>query len=500
MVISKVLVANRGEIAVRIIRACREMNIETVAIYSTADKDSLHVKLADEAVCIGKPLPRDSYLNIESIITAAVLTGADAIHPGFGFLSENAKFARICRECNIKFIGPTPEMIELMGDKARARQMMIEADVPVVPGSEGTIDTAQDARVLAKCIGYPVILKAVAGGGGRGMRIVWNESEIEMAFNTARNEALSAFGDGSMYLEKYIVEPRHIEFQILGDAYGNVVHLGERDCSLQRRHQKVIEEAPSPCISPALRKKMGEAAIRAAKAVKYENAGTIEFILQRRHQKVIEEAPSPCISPALRKKMGEAAIRAAKAVKYENAGTIEFILDKDRNFFFIEMNTRIQVEHPVTEMITGIDLIREQIRIASGERLQFTNKDIQIKGHAIECRINAENPKLNFRPCAGKIVELHLPGGRGVRVDTAIYPGYSVPPTYDSMLAKIIAYGDTREEALSIMRRALAEAVIEGIDTNIDFQYDLIHTDAFNEGYFDTSFIEKNLDSILGEE
>ena len=453
MVISKVLVANRGEIAVRIIRACREMNIETVAIYSTADKDSLHVKLADEAVCIGKPLPRDSYLNIESIITAAVLTGVDAIHPGFGFLSENAKFARICRECNIKFIGPTPEMIELMGDKARARQMMIEADVPVVPGSEGTIDTAQDARVLAKCIGYPVILKAVAGGGGRGMRIVWNESEIEMAFNTARNEALSAFGDGSMYLEKYIVEPRHIEFQILGDAYGNVVHLGERDCSLQRRHQKVIEEAPSPCISPALRKKMGEAAIR-----------------------------------------------AAKAVKYENAGTIEFIVDKDRDFFFIEMNTRIQVEHPVTEMITGIDLIREQIRIASGERLQFTNKDIQIKGHAIECRINAENPKLNFRPCAGKIVELHLPGGRGVRVDTAIYPGYSVPPTYDSMLAKIIAYGDTREEAISIMKRALAEAVIEGIDTNIDFQYDLIHTDAFNEGYFDTSFIEKNLDSILGEE
>jgi acetyl-CoA carboxylase biotin carboxylase subunit len=453
VVISKVLVANRGEIAVRIIRACREMNIETVAIYSTADKDSLHVKLADEAVCIGKPLPKDSYLNIESIITAAVLTGADAIHPGFGFLSENAKFARICRECNIKFIGPTPEMIELMGDKARARQMMIEADVPVVPGSDGTVGAAEDARVLAKRIGYPVILKAVSGGGGRGMRIVWNESEIEMAFNTASNEALSAFGDGSMYLEKYIVEPRHIEFQILGDAYGNVVHLGERDCSLQRRHQKVIEEAPSPCISPALRKKMGEAAIR-----------------------------------------------AAKAVKYENAGTIEFIVDKDRNFFFIEMNTRIQVEHPVTEMITGIDLIREQIRIASGKRLQLTNKDIQIKGHAIECRINAENPKLNFRPCAGKIVELHLPGGRGVRIDTAIYPGYSVPPTYDSMLAKIIAYGDTREEAISIMKRALAEAVIEGIDTNIDFQYDLVHTDAFNEGYFDTSFIEKNLDSILGEE
>lgn len=453
MVISKVLVANRGEIAVRIIRACREMNIETVAIYSTADKDSLHVKLADEAVCIGKPLPKDSYLNIESIITAAVLTGADAIHPGFGFLSENAKFARICRECNIKFIGPTPEMIELMGDKARARQMMIEAEVPVVPGSDGTIDSAYEARMLANRIGYPVILKAVAGGGGRGMRIVWNESEIEMAFTTASNEALSAFGDGSMYLEKYIVEPRHIEFQILGDAYGNVVHLGERDCSLQRRHQKVIEEAPSPCISPSLRRKMGEAAIR-----------------------------------------------AAQAVKYENAGTIEFILDKDKNFFFIEMNTRIQVEHPVTEMITGIDLIREQIKIASGEKLQFVNQDIAIKGHAIECRINAENPKLNFRPCAGNIVELHLPGGRGVRVDTAIYPGYSVPPTYDSMLAKIIAYGDTREEAVNIMRRALAETVIEGIDTNIDFQYDLIHTEAFNEGYFDTSFIEKNLDTILGEE
>lgn len=453
MVISKVLVANRGEIAVRIIRACREMNIETVAIYSTADKDSLHVKLADEAVCIGKPLPKDSYLNIESIITAAVLTGADAIHPGFGFLSENAKFARICRQCNIKFIGPTPEMIEIMGDKARARQMMIEAEVPVVPGSDGIIESAHEARMLANRIGYPVILKAVAGGGGRGMRIVWNESEIEMAFTTASNEALSAFGDGSMYLEKYIVEPRHIEFQILGDAYGNVVHLGERDCSLQRRHQKVIEEAPSPCISPSLRRKMGEAAIR-----------------------------------------------AAQAVKYENAGTIEFILDKDKNFFFIEMNTRIQVEHPVTEMITGIDLIREQIKIASGEKLQFVNQDIAIKGHAIECRINAENPKLNFRPCAGKIVELHLPGGRGVRVDTAIYQGYSVPPTYDSMLAKIIAYGDTREEAVNIMRRALAETVVEGIDTNIDFQYDLIHTEAFNEGYFDTSFIEKNLDTILGEE
>lgn len=451
--INKVLVANRGEIAVRIMRACREMGIETVAVYSIADKDALHVKLADEAVCIGKAQPKDSYLNIESIITAAVLTGADAIHPGFGFLSENAKFARICRECNIKFIGPSPEMIEAMGDKARARQMMIEAEVPVVPGSDGIIEKVSEAKGLAREVGYPVILKAVAGGGGRGMRIVWQEEELEKAFNTASNEALSAFGDGSMYLEKYIVEPRHIEFQILGDAYGNVVHLGERDCSMQRRHQKVIEEAPSPCIS--------------------------------------EE---------LREEMGKAAIKAAKAAEYENAGTIEFILDKDRNFYFIEMNTRIQVEHPVTEMITGIDLIKEQLRIASGKKLSFTSEDIQIKGHAIECRINAENPAMNFRPCAGKITELHLPGGRGVRVDTAIYPGYNVPPTYDSMLAKIIAYGDNREEALSIMRRALAEIVVEGIDTNIEFQYDLIHTKEFDKGHFDTSFIEKNLEVILGEE
>ncbi|WP_053982472.1 acetyl-CoA carboxylase biotin carboxylase subunit [Niameybacter massiliensis] len=451
--INKVLVANRGEIAVRIMRACREMGIETVAVYSVADKDALHVKLADEAVCIGKAQPKDSYLNIESIITAAVLTGADAIHPGFGFLSENAKFARICRECNIKFIGPSPEMIEAMGDKARARQMMIEAEVPVVPGSDGIIEEVSEAKNLAREVGYPVILKAVAGGGGRGMRIVWQEKDLEKAFNTASNEALSAFGDGSMYLEKYIVEPRHIEFQILGDAYGHVVHLGERDCSMQRRHQKVIEEAPSPCIS--------------------------------------EE---------LREEMGKAAIKAAKAAEYENAGTIEFILDKDKNFYFIEMNTRIQVEHPVTEMITGIDLIKEQLRIASGKKLSFTSEDIQIKGHAIECRINAENPAMNFRPCAGKITELHLPGGRGVRVDTAIYPGYNVPPTYDSMLAKIIAYGDNREEALSIMRRALAEIVVEGIDTNIEFQYDLIHTKEFDKGHFDTSFIEKNLEVILGEE
>ena len=448
--LTKVLVANRGEIAVRIIRACTEMGIQTVAVYSTADKDALHVKLASEAVCIGKPLPKDSYLNIENIITAAVLTGADAIHPGFGFLSENAKFARICRECNIQFIGPTPEMIELMGDKARAREMMIEAGVPVVPGSDGIIDEIDSAKLLACEIGYPVILKAVSGGGGRGMRIVYEEKDLEKAFLTASAEAEVAFGDGSMYMEKYIQEPRHIEFQILGDRFGNVVHLGERDCSLQRRHQKVIEEAPSPFITETMRDAMGRAAIR-----------------------------------------------AAKAVAYENAGTIEFIVDKHRNFYFIEMNTRIQVEHPITEMITGLDLIKEQLKIASGEPLSEEVKNLELKGHAIECRINAENPKLGFRPCAGRIQEMHMPGGRGVRIDSSIYSGYLVPPTYDSMLAKVIAYGDTREEAIKTMRRALGEFVVEGIDTNIEFQYDLIHTKAFEEGDFDTSFIEKNLEVIL---
>lgn len=449
----KVLIANRGEIAVRIIRACIEMGIQTVAVYSQADKDSLHVKLADEAICIGKALPKDSYLNIENIITAAVCTGADAIHPGFGFLSENAKFARICAECNIKFIGPTAEMIELMGDKAKAREMMIAAGVPVVPGSEGTITDLDQAKLLAYEIGYPVMLKASAGGGGRGMRIVWKESELEKAFLTASSEAQTAFGDGSMYMEKYIQEPRHIEFQVLGDQYGNVVHLGERDCSMQRRHQKVVEEAPSPFIT-------GD----------------------------------------MRKQMGEAAIKAAKVVNYENAGTIEFIVDKNRNFYFIEMNTRIQVEHPVTEMVTGIDLIKQQLKIAAGKELVFTNEDIKITGHAIECRINAENPTLGFRPCAGSITGLHLPGGRGLRVETHIYDGYTIPPTYDSMLAKVVAYGDTREEAIQVMRRALSEIIIEGIDTNIDFQYELIHTTAFDSGCFDTSFIERHLEEILGGE
>jgi acetyl-CoA carboxylase biotin carboxylase subunit len=449
-VIRKVLIANRGEIAVRIIRACQEMGIDTVAVYSTADKEALHVKLADETVCIGSPLPKDSYLNIENIISAAVLTGADAIHPGFGFLSENAKFAEICSQCDIKFIGPTAEMIRSMGDKAKAREMMIKADVPVVPGSEGIIEDANEAKKVALQIGYPVMLKASAGGGGRGMRIVWKESELEKAFLSASGEAKGAFGDGSMYMEKYVQNPRHIEFQILGDAYGHIVHLGERDCSLQRRHQKVIEEAPSP------------------------------FLTQN-----------------LREAMGRAAIQAAKAVQYENAGTIEFIVDKDGRFYFIEMNTRIQVEHPITEMVTGVDLIKEQLKIASGEKLTLTTESIILRGHAIECRINAENPHKNFRPCAGTVTQLHLPGGRGVRIETGLYEGYKVPPTYDSMLAKVITYGDTREEARMIMERALGELVIEGLDTNIYFQYQLLNTKAFKEGVFDTSFIESQLEEIL---
>ena len=449
--IEKVLVANRGEIAVRIIRACKEMGIATVAVYSTADEEALHVQLADEAVCIGSPLPKNSYLNIENIISAAVLTGCDALHPGFGFLSENAKFADICEKCGITFIGPTGEMIRLMGDKAKAREMMIAAGVPVVPGSEGKINRLDEAMCLADSIGYPVFLKASAGGGGRGMRIVWNKEEFEKAFLSASSEAENAFGDGSMYLEKYIQNPRHIEFQILSDAYGNVVHLGERDCSLQRRHQKVMEEAPSPFLN--------------------------------------EE---------MRKQMGEIAVKAAKAVNYHNAGTIEFIVDKNGKFYFIEMNTRIQVEHPITEMVTGIDLIKAQIKIASKMPLELTQDTICIKGHAIECRINAENPLLNFKPCAGTVEELYLPGGRGVRIESALYESYKVPPNYDSMLAKVITYGDTREEAIAIMKRALEEMVIEGIETNIFFQYQLLNEEAFLEGRFDTSFIEQNLEMILG--
>lgn len=449
--IEKVLVANRGEIAVRIIRACREMGIETVAVYSTADEEALHVELADEAVCIGSPLPKNSYLNIENIISAAVLTGCDALHPGFGFLSENAKFADICTNCGIKFIGPNAEMIAMMGDKSKAREMMIAAGVPVVPGSEGKIEHIEDAKSLAEEMGYPVILKASAGGGGRGMRIVRKASELKEAFEAASSEALSAFGDGSMYLEKYIENPRHIEFQILGDCFGNVIHLGERDCSLQRRHQKVMEEAPSPFLSQALREEMGKVAIK-----------------------------------------------AAKAVGYQNAGTIEFIVDREGRYYFIEMNTRIQVEHPITEMVTGVDLIKEQIQIASGKPLSLTQKQVKIKGHAIECRINAENPERDFRPSAGTINALYLPGGRGVRVDSALYEGYRVPPQYDSMLAKVITYGETREEAIAVMKRALGEVSIEGIETNIYFEYQLLNHPDFVEGKFDTGFIETNLESILG--
>ena len=449
--IEKILVANRGEIAVRIIRACREMGIETVAVYSTVDEEALHVELADEAVCIGSPLPKNSYLNIENIISAALLTGCDAIHPGFGFLSENARFADICSKCGLTFIGPTAQMIERMGDKAKAREMMIAAGVPVVPGSEGMVENLSQAYEVADEIGYPIMLKASAGGGGRGMRVAYTREELSEAFGAASSEALSAFGDGSMYIEKYIVNPKHIEFQILGDAFGNVIHLGERDCSLQRRHQKVLEEAPSAALSDALRKEMGQVAIQ-----------------------------------------------AAKAVGYQNAGTVEFILDQEGHYYFIEMNTRIQVEHPITEMITGIDLIKEQIHIAAGRALHLKQKDVQIKGHAIECRINAENPELDFRPSAGTIKELYLPGGRGIRVDSALYEGYSVPPQYDSMLAKIIAYGETREDAINIMKRALGEVSIEGVQTNIYFEYQLLNEPAFKEGTFDTGFIENHLTNILG--
>ena len=446
----KILIANRGEIAVRIIRACREMGVETVAVYSTADKDALHVQMADEAICIGGPLSKDSYLHMENIISAAIGTGAEAIHPGFGFLAENPKFARICENCNIKFIGPGAEMIQNMGNKSKAREMMIKAGVPVVPGSKGVIDSLDKAKEIALEIGYPVIIKASSGGGGRGMRVVESQDELEKAIHAAKTESKGAFGDDAVYMEKYIVKPRHIEFQIMGDEQGNIVHLGERDCSLQRRHQKMIEEAPSPVITQEQREAMGKDAIK-----------------------------------------------AAAAVDYSNAGTVEYIMDHEGNYYFIEMNTRIQVEHTITEVVTGIDLVQEQIRVAAGKTLSFTQDDIHIEGHSIECRINAENPLFNFRPCAGTIAGLHLPGGRNVRVETAIYDGYRVPHTYDSMLVKVITWGKDRQEAINIMRRALGELQIQGIDTNVDFQYQLIHTPQFETGDFDTSFIERELTSIM---
>mgnify|MGYP000270233233 FL=1 len=441
---NKILIANRGEIAVRIIRACREMGIRTVAVYSEADKDCLHTLLADEAICIGPAPSSQSYLNMERILSATVAMKADAIHPGFGFLSENARFAKLCQQCNITFIGPSAEIINRMGNKSEARNTMMQAGVPVIPGSKEPVYTAEDGLAMAKEIGFPVMIKASSGGGGKGMRISRSEEDFTEHFNAAQLESVKGFSDDTMYIEKYIEKPRHVEFQIMGDKFGHVVHLGERDCSIQRRHQKVMEE--SPC---------------------------------------------EVISPELRKKMGEVAVKAAKAVNYENAGTIEFLLDKDKNFYFMEMNTRIQVEHPVTELVSGIDLIKEQIRVAAGEPLSVSQEDIQIKGHAIECRINAENPKKHFMPCPGRITNVHIPGGNGVRVDTHIYNGYKVPANYDSMLMKLIVYDKDRASAIAKMRSALGEVIIEGIETNIDFQYEILENEAFQKGDTDTGFIEK---------
>lgn len=442
--IKKVLIANRGEIAVRIIRACREMGIETVAVYSEADREALHTKLADEAVCIGPASSGDSYLSMDRIISATIVTGADAIHPGFGFLSENAKFAELCERCHITFIGPKSSVIASLGNKQKARNTMIQAGVPIIPGSEESVEEVTEAASIADQIGYPVIIKAALGGGGKGMRTAYSPKEFAQSFQTAQKEAKMAFGDGTMYLEHYVENPRHIEFQILADHYGNVIHLGERDCSIQRNHQKMIEESPSIALS--------------------------------------EE---------LRKKMGEAAVRAAKAAGYVNAGTIEFLLDKSGAFYFMEMNTRIQVEHPVTEWVTGIDLVKEQIRIASGETLSCTQDEVQLTGHAIECRINAENPKKGFRPSPGTITDMYLPSGKGVRIDTAIYPGYSIPPYYDSMIAKLIVWAKDRQEAIQKMQSALGEMVIEGVHTNIDYQYEILNHPDYLSGNVDVGFIQK---------
>jgi acetyl-CoA carboxylase biotin carboxylase subunit len=446
----KILIANRGEIAVRIIRACKQLRIETVAIYSEADKTSLHAQIADESVCVGGNSSRDSYLHMENIITAAISTGAEAIHPGFGFLSENAKFAQLCEECGITFIGPKADAIVKMGDKSKAREMMILAGVPVVPGSEGKITSCEQAKTIAEQIGYPILIKASAGGGGRGMRIAHDESEFDTAFETAKSEAKIAFGDDDMYVEKFIENPRHIEFQILADKYGNVIHLYERDCSIQRRNQKVIEEAPA------------------------------------------------LISDDLRSVMAKAAIKAAKAVDYENAGTIEFLV-KDNTFYFIEMNTRIQVEHPITEMITGIDIVKQQIKIASGEELPYKQEDIKPSGHAIEVRINAENPKNDFRPSPGTISLLHFPSGHGVRFDSFIYSGYTLPPFYDSMIGKMIVYGETREDAIAKMSAALSELLIVGIDNNRSFCERILENSSYKEGKFDTSFINRFSNQLIGD-
>lgn len=438
---NKVLIANRGEIALRVIRTCREMGIKTVAVYSTADRDSLHVKFADEAVCIGKPQSSDSYLNIPHLMSAVEITNADAIHPGYGFLAENAKFAQICMDHGIKFIGPTPEMITKMGDKITAKETMIAAGVPVIPGSEGLLESIEQAKSVAREMGYPVIIKATAGGGGKGMRIVWEEAEMERSYNNAKAEAAASFKNDGIYMEKFVEEPRHIEIQVAGDRYGTVCHLSERDCSIQRRHQKLVEESPSPFMTPELRHAMGEAAKK-----------------------------------------------AAGAINYESVGTIEFLVDKHRNFYFMEMNTRIQVEHCVTEEVINHDLIKEQIKIAMGEKI--SGKDYEPQGHAIECRINAEDPYNDFRPSPGKITVLHQPGGHGVRVDSHVYAGYVIPPFYDSMIGKLITIARTREEAIDTMYRALSEYVIEGVKTTIPFHLQLMKNEQFRNGDFNTKFLE----------
>ena len=442
--LKKVLIANRGEIAVRIIRACREMGIRTVAIYSEADKNALHKTLADESVCIGPAPSNKSYLNIKAILEAACLTGVDSIHPGFGFLSENATFAKMCEEIGIKFIGPKHELIELLGNKSKAKKTMKNAGVPVVPGSDGLIQSKSQAVELAKKIKYPVILKASAGGGGRGIRIAYTEDELKKEYDIVKQEAKVSFNDDSLYMEKFVENPRHVEIQILADEHGNCIYLGDRDCSVQRRNQKVMEETPS------------------------------SFITDK-----------------IRNQMGEVAVKAVKEIGYSNAGTIEFLVDKNKEFYFMEMNTRVQVEHPVTEMVTGVDIIKEQIKIASGEELSYTQKDIKINGHSLEVRVNAENPSKNFMPCPGTITGLHLPGGNGIRVDTAIYEGYTVPQNYDSMLAKIIVHGKTREESIAKMKSAIAELVIDGIDTNRDFLYQILENKNFVSNNYDTSFIKK---------
>ena len=445
--INKVLIANRGEIAVRVIRACKEMNIKTVAIYSEVDKDALHVRLADEAVCVGPAKSADSYLNVKNILEAACLTGADSIHPGFGFLAENARFAKMCEECNLKFIGPSYETIELMGNKINSKKLMRENNVPVIEGSKDKLNSYKEAEKLADTIGYPVILKASAGGGGKGIRIVFKKEDLKDMLSLVKQESKNAFGDDTIYMEKYVQNPRHVEIQILSDMYNNCVYLGERDCSVQRNNQKILEESPSTILNNATRKAMGEAAVR-----------------------------------------------AAKAANYEGAGTVEFLVDSENNYYFMEMNTRIQVEHPVTEMMTGIDIVKQQLKIASGKRLDLVQDKINPRGHSIECRINAENPYKNFMPSPGKITKLVLPGGNETRVDTAVYEGYTIPPYYDSMIAKIIVHARTRNEAILKMKRALDECIIEGIDTNIEFLKAILSNEKFKSGEFTTAIIKEEFD------